>query len=445
VKGGPGRDLYEVSGHSLFNVRVSPDGRTVAVIEGSIIGNSRYQLVLVDVETGEARKITPPGFTLGCLAWVPGKERFVLARAGSVMGDAAGVPGRVFLLDGASGREQTLFWASGLFPLSGVGRRYGTCDPLDDGRLVFDQMQFRMNLREIELEGRDSAPRILTRGSSSDRQPSYAPSGERIVFSSNRSGNMDLWTVDEKTGALRQLTDDPAQDWDPGFTPDGRHLIWSSDRSGNLEIWIAASDGTSPRQLTHDGSTAENPTATPDGQWIVHASGHPEKVGIWKIRVDGSDATRLVPGSNLVPEVSPDGRYVLYITDARPNRRELRVVELETGEPVPFSIEVEWSQGVSSQILWGRARWIPDGKRIVFVGADEHDRSGVFIQDFVPGRDTRSTRRPLAGFSTEYLTESLGVSPDGRRLTIATLHQTSGLVLAEGLPGVAPPSTNGRR
>jgi Tol biopolymer transport system component len=152
-----------------------------------------------------------------------------------------------------------------------------------------------------------------------------------------------------------------------------------------------------------------------------------------------------VPGSNLVPEVSPDGRYVLYTANVGPNRRQLRVVELKTGERVPFAIDVDWSQGVSSQILWGRARWTPDGKRIAFVEADEQDRSGVFVRDFVPGRDTRATRRPLAGFSSKYLTESLGLSPDGRHLTIATLHQTSGLSLAEGLTGVAPPHTDETR
>ena len=93
----------------------------------------------------------------------------------------------------------------------------------------------------------------------------------------------------------------------------------------------------------------------------------------------------------------------------------------------------------SSQILVGRCRWRPDGRAIAFIGLDGAGRSGVFVQDFAPGRDTTDTRRPVAGFSSEYQTESLGVSPDGRRLTIATLQQTSGLVVAEGLEGVAPP------
>jgi Tol biopolymer transport system component len=439
VESGQEGVLLESEGQSLYDPRVSPDGRELAVIQGSIIGNSRYQLLVVDVESGEAREVTAPSFTLGCVAWSGDGREIVLARAGSVTGDAAGVPGRIFSVDAASGAERSLFWRSGLFPLTGVGRRFGTCDVLAPGSLVFDEVQSRQTLREVGVGERGGSARILTAGSSSDRQPAYSPDGSRVVFSSNRSGNLDLWSLDRTTGALRQLTDDPAQDWDPGFTPDGRQVIWSSDRSGNLEIWVANADGTGARQLSQDGATAENPTATPDGEWIIYASGHPEKVGLWKIRMDGTEATRLVPGSTLVPEVSPDGRHVLFIGNVGPTRREVRVARVDTGELESFGIDIRWSAAVSSQILWGRSRWRPDGGAIYFVGLDEHGRSGVFVQDFAPGRETRSTRRPVAGFSPEYETESLGLSVDGARLTISTLHQTSGLALAEGLAGVTPP------
>jgi len=439
LESGQERTLLESEGQSLYNLRVSPDGRRVAVIQGSIIGNSQYQLLLIDVESARAHTVTPPSFTLGCLSWTRDGDRLVLARAGSVTGDAAGVPGRVFTIEAASGAERSLFWKSGLFPLTGVGRRFGTCDVLSPGTLVFDEVQSRMNLREVGAGEPSTEPRILTAGSSSDRQPAYSPDGARIIFSSNRSGNLDLWAIERTTGALVQLTDDPAQDWDPGFTPDGRQVIWSSDRSGSLEVWIANTDGTGARQLTHDGATAENPTATPDGEWIVYASGHPDHVGLWKVRDDGSDGTRLVPGTHLVPEVSPDGRHVLFIANMGPTRRQVRVARIDTGEVEPFAIDVEWSTGASSQVLWGRSRWHPDGQGIYFVGLDERGRSGVFLQDFVPGRDTSASRRPVAGFSSQYMTESLGVSPDGRSLTISTLHQTGGLALAEGVAGVEPP------
>ena len=59
----------------------------------------------------------------------------------------------------------------------------------------------------------------------------------------------------------------------------------------------------------------------------------------------------------------------------------------------------------------GRSRWMPDGKAIAFVGLDDAGLTGVFVQDFVPGRDTTATRRKLAGFDPDYITETFAISP----------------------------------
>src|SRR5262249_20377953 len=152
------------------------------------------------------------------------------------------------------------------------------------------------------------------------------------LFSSNRSGNLDLWTTNTRTGDVRQITDDRADDWDPAFTADGRGILWSSNRSGHLEIWIASADGNGARQISHDGVDAENPTQTADGAYVVYASGNPDKAGIWRVRSDGTQETQLAKGDFFIPQVSPDGRYVAYgVTDAAHNRGKLLVSEVATG------------------------------------------------------------------------------------------------------------------
>jgi eukaryotic-like serine/threonine-protein kinase len=206
-----------------------------------------------------------------------------------------------------------------------------------------------------------------------------------VVFSSNRSGNLDLWEVSTKSEVVRRLTEDQAEDWDPVFADGGRHILWSSNRTGHFEIWVADADGTGARQLTHDGVDAENPTPTPDGRWIVYASTNPAKEGLWKIRADGAEATRIVPSNYAYPEVSPDGRA------------------------------------------------------IAFIGQDAKGVNGVYVQDFIPGRDTARSRRPLAGFDPERTTESFGISPDCARVIIASWEQLFSLVMAERVPGVVPP------
>jgi eukaryotic-like serine/threonine-protein kinase len=430
--------LYAPEERAAFGLRVSPDGRTIALIEGPIVLNTRFELVLIDVASGSVRKATAPGNPLGCLMW-SGASHLALARAGSSLGDASGSPARVFLLDPARASERTLLYASGLFPLAGTDSRSGSCDVLGSGRLVLDRIESRMNLSQVALAAGAKPARPLTFGSSRDRQPAFSPDGSRIVFSSNRSGNMDLWTLETRTGALRQLTDDPAQDWDPGFTPDGQHVLWSSDRSGNLEIWTAGIDGSGARQVTHDGVDAENPTATPDGRFIVYTSGNTERLGVWRIRPDGTDDRQIATGAQLVPETAPQGRYALFVSGGSSGQRVIRVAEVETGKLVPFEIEVSWPRSASSQVLFGRARWTPDGRRILFVGANAEGRSGVYSQDFVPGQDTSATRRAVAGFAPDVLTESLGVSPDGQSLVVSTLQEYSSLTLAEGLAGLEAP------
>jgi len=116
----------------------------------------------------------------------------------------------------------------------------------------------------------------------------------------------------------------------------------------------------------------------------------------------------------------------------------LRVAEVSTGSLVPLEIRIGVAAGKPGLAL-GRARWMPDGRAIAFIGQDEKGVNGVFVQDFTPGRDTARTRRPLAGFDPERTTESFGISPDGARVTIASWEQLFSLMMAERVPGVAPP------
>jgi len=301
-------------------------------------------------------------------------------------------------------------------------------DVTGPGRLVFDEVSRRQSLRETSLPGKTPPQsRWLTKGASQDREPAYSPDGEWVIFTSTRSGNKDLWRISTKTGAVHRLTDDPAEDWDPAFMPDGKNIIWSSNRTGHFEIWIAEADGSGAKQVTHESTDAENPTATRDGRWIVYAGGIPDKQGIWKIHPDGSGAAQLVSGGGY-PEVSPDGQYAAY--GAVDGRRFVRIVD---GATVPFELHVD-----------GKIRWMPDGRAVAFIAKDEKGLSGVFVQEFIPGQDTTKTRRKLAGFDPDMTVETFGISPDGSRITISFADPVSSLMVADRVPGIAPPARRRR-
>jgi len=116
----------------------------------------------------------------------------------------------------------------------------------------------------------------------------------------------------------------------------------------------------------------------------------------------------------------------------------IHVIDLEKGEEVPFLIEVPYTLQ-SDAITIGRLRWLPDGTGIAYVGVDEQNRTGVYAQDFVPGEDTSHTRRKLAGFSADFITESFGLSPDSSQIILATVERSRRVLLAEGVAGVEPP------
>ncbi len=286
-------------------------------------------------------------------------------------------------------------------------------------------------MRELPIDGRDVSPHWLTHGNSTDRQPTYSPDGQWVAFSSNRGGNLDLWAVNRANGTVRRLTDDAADDWDVSYAPDGRRLLWGSNRTGPFEIWAADPDGSGPQQLSHDGMFAQNPQETPDGKWVVYHSTNPAHPGLWRMRADGSDPVRLFQGAIQLPEISPDGLNILFV-DGLASR--IRVVRLHDGGAVPFDIDIV--RRTNTTAILGRARWMPDGRSIAFIGQDERGVNGVFVQDFVPGRDTSATRRKLGGFDPENSAETLAISPDGRSLTIGGWEQMFNVVVVGDVSGV---------
>jgi Tol biopolymer transport system component len=434
ASGGGARELLSRENRMLQWPRWSPDGTTIGVTELGTQNTAGSIVVVGAGGEGERAVLRPePPGTVSSVAW-SGAGRVLLYGKTDALAPSAltGQSGRLVLHDLAAGAARTLLWV----PWAAM-----ELDILGDGLVVLGALATQQNLREVPIQagGSGRAERWLTRGTSTDRQPVYSPDGRWVLFSSNRSGNLDLWEVSTETGAARPLTEDAANDWDPAFTADGGSILWSSDRTGHFEIWMADADGSDARQVTDDGVDAENPTATADGRWIVYASANPEKAGVWKVHPDGTGATRIVEGTVLIPEVSPDGRYALYGTNVTPTQGSIRVVRIEDGADA----DVEILARGTATLVPARGRWMPDGRAIAFIGLDERGAGGVFVQDFVPGRDTSATLRPLAGFDPEAPTESFDLSPDGARLVLAQLDPQFNLMVAEGVAGVAPPG--GRR
>jgi serine/threonine protein kinase/dipeptidyl aminopeptidase/acylaminoacyl peptidase len=411
--GSDSREIAEFVLDHLDFPRWSPDGRNIVLV-GSPQGGVRTRIYVISSDGKQKQLLDIPATaSMSSAVWSTPDQVMC------IRGDRfAGMEPTLVRYNVRSKKTQFITWS----------HYSSVLDYMPPGRLVFDTESNRSNLKELPLRG-DSEPRWLTRGSSLDREPVYSLDDKRIVFSSNRSGNMDIWQLSRETGAVTQLTDHEGADLDPGISPDGKWLIWTSDRNGHFEIFMALADGSGARQLTQDGYDAENATMTANGQWVVYASANPAKTGIWKIHPDGSGAQPLVNGNCFNPEVSADGQYALYVTSLRSDLSAIRVVRINDGVKIPFEIQCPIrKQGLT---IIGRARWFPSSRAIAYVSQDASGTIGIYAQNFAPGSDTTSTRRKLAGFDPDVVFESLGLSPDGSRITVSVWEPISSLMLAD--------------
>ena len=427
---------FESGNAFLRALRWSPDSRWLAVQTtsgGLSAENVRFQLVSHDGSQVVMVKPAYGGGDLSAVTWL-GNDEVVYSRSSSSasVGAVSTSSSRLVWQKVPEGGARVLLWLPG---------GSSSVDSLGRGRLVLDLISSRENLREM-IPGKKGSEgeKWLSHGSSIDRQPVFSPDGKWVAFTSNRSGNYDIWAISTSDGVVRRLTDDPGDDWDPGFTPDGK-LLWTSHRTGNFEIWIGEADGSGAHQVSHDGIDAENATATRDG-WIIYNSGS-QQPGLWKVRQDGSQAKVIVPGIHNWPEASPDGQLVMatglrlgnFVGGEGPRRPAgayIGVYRIADGAEV-FKISLK---DVASTVLGlGRARWMPDGKSIVFIDADENGVAGIYQQDFALGQDTSATRRLLAS-DPDRQPETFGIAPDGSRIIYSVVDLQSNLLRLDGLTGI---------
>jgi eukaryotic-like serine/threonine-protein kinase len=177
----------------------------------------------------------------------------------------------------------------------------------------------------------------------------------RIVVSSDRLGNWDLWTLPAAGGDLRQLTTDAAMDAYPRWSPNVQDVVFVSSRSGHREVWAMPAEGGPARQLTRGEFESVWPDYSRAGDEIVK-----EEPGRGLGIVSSSDGRvrRLTehPG-DATPDWSPDGRWVVFDSD-RNGVYHLWRIPASGGQPERLTDGED-----------GTARWSRDGKQIYFYRA----------------------------------------------------------------------------
>jgi Tol biopolymer transport system component len=185
-------------------------------------------------------------------------------------------------------------------------------------------------------------PQPLTDSDNYDAEAVYSPQGDRIVFTSLRSGDLELYLMNPDGSGVEQLTDQPGYDGGAFFSLDGQWIVWRASRPtdkalqeyrsllkdglirpGKLELYIMNLETRTPLQLTDNGAANFGPYWHPDGRHLIFSSNMHDPEGrnfdLYMIDIDSRDIERITyyEGFDGFPMFSHDGRQLVFASNRR--------------------------------------------------------------------------------------------------------------------------------
>jgi Tol biopolymer transport system component len=142
----------------------------------------------------------------------------------------------------------------------------------------------------------------------------WTPDG-RLVFTSEESGNGDIWIMNADGSGRRQLTTDPHWDTGPSVSTDGRTIAFMSRRTNTESIWLMDIDGSNQRRATHR-LIERMPEFSPDGKWLYYNSWETGTVTVWRMPVSGGEPEQVSTEIARIKRLSADGQAFLYGSSA---------------------------------------------------------------------------------------------------------------------------------
>ena len=283
---------------------------------------------------------------------------------------------------------------------------------------------------EVASAGGDA--RLLVSHPATESRPLFSPDGSRLAFTSTRSGNGDLYTLNFSSGEVVRLTFDDANELVTGWSPDSRSIYFSStshDLTGMLDVYRVSVDGGTPMPIAADRYTTEYfAVAAPTGdtlaitargnagsQWWRKGHSHLDESEIWLVRTATTppryEAVTSGGAKDAWPMWSADAKSLYFMSDRSGAQNIWTQAIGGAAKPV--------TSFPDGRVLWPSiAR---DGKTIAF----ERD-FGIWMVETAGGRAREvpiTLRGASAGVGVEHRTftdqiQEMALSPDGKKVAL---------------------------
>ena len=238
------------------------------------------------------------------------------------------------------------------------------------GRGIFStQIAFVSNrggAKEIYVMDYDgSNQRAVTANGSISIAPNWSPVDDRIAYTVWRPGPQIAIT--SAIGTRHSFTQAGPLNNIPSWSADGKKMVYSSNRDGDNEIYISDGDGKNAKRLTRSADIDTSPVMNPAGVRIAFVSKRSGTPQVYTMNVDGTDVQRITDegGDAENPAYSPDGRFLaLAWQKPRSGAFDLYLYDTQSGK---------FDQLTSNAGNNERPTWAPDGKHLAF----QSNRSGA--------------------------------------------------------------------
>jgi serine/threonine protein kinase len=363
----------------------SPDGNVIAIAEE--MGARKYKVNLIDVATGQTRMLAEFDGPVGQVAWVPDSTGLLVAAADPTKT----FRGQIFFVSYPAGAVQRITNDLSDYAVSNLSLTAGAT------ALVTTQTQHLSDIWVLPNGDTKRATQITT--SLAPLRIRWTPD-LRIAYST-AAGEIGLVDPDGRnqrvlaTGVLTSFS----------VCGDGKHIVFTSTRSGALNVWRMDFDGSNWQRLT-SGQVDQNPSCSADGHWVLFDSVRQGKGGEWRVPIEGGQEQPFTEYPSFFPEFSPDGNFValIYWPSSVDEKPHTSVVTFPQGREVR---RFELNQSPNPP------KWSANGKAILYQNA-QLSLSNVWQQPVAGGPP-----KPVTAFPDGLNQISdYAWSPDGKRLAV---------------------------